>query len=359
MVFRLLEGFETKRANATKLDIAYTRTGSTAFAGGRKSLGFSLSSNSCTLTSDELVSPDENIWVVGFAIRKIAVTAFGASTTAGIQLQNVDGEQCSLVLLDAGSGSYRVRLKRGSTTIATTTGAFPWGGERSWMYFQLKVTVRTGTNGVYELRSYDYLNNATVEFSGSSVNLAEQATDGADRIKISWGVDGGSIVRIDDIFALDSTGALNNDFLTPPPTVQGALPNGDGNQSDFTPDSGDNYTNVDDAATTSSDTDKVISSVVSEVDLYTYAPYSLINASGTDVIGVQVMSSAAMVASGSRTVRVRVRESASEAFGDNVALSDLILDTYRQMFDQNPTGTPAPWTKATVEAAEFGIEIQA
>jgi hypothetical protein len=29
------------------------------------------------------------------------------------------------------------------------------------------------------------------------------------------------------------------------------------------------------------------------------------------------------------------------------------------MFDQNPTGVPANWTKATVEAAEFGIEVQA
>jgi hypothetical protein len=296
---------------------------------------------------------------VGFAVQKPTVTAFGASSTAGIQLRNAGGEQCSLVLIDAGSGSYRVRLKRGSTTIDTTTGAFPWGGRRSWMYFQLQVTVRTGTNGAYELKSFDYLNNATVEFSDTLVNLAEQATDGADRIKISWGTDSAGNVTIDDIFVLDSTGALNNDFLTKPPLIMGALPSAAGNQSDFTPDAGDNYTNVDDAATTTTDTDKVTSAVVSDVDLYNYENFSLVHTSGTDVIGVQVMSSAAMVASGSRTVRVRVRESAAEATGGNVVLSDLILDTYRQMFDQNPTGTPAVWTKATVEVAEFGIEIQA
>lgn len=359
MVLRLLEGFETKRANATKLDIAYTRTGSTAFVSGRKGTGFALSSQTCTLLSDELVNPDENTWVVGFAVRKTAVTALGASTTAGIQIRNASGEQCSLVMIDAGSGSYKMRLKRGSTTIATTPGAFPWGSDRSWMYFQLKVTVRTGTNGVYELKSYDYFNNVTAEFSGSSVNLAEQAVDGADRIRISWNTDGGSVVLIDDVFALDSTGSLNNDFLTKPPLIMGALPSAAGNQSDWTPDAGANYTNVDDAATTTTDTDKVVSSTVSDVDLYNYANFPFVHTSGTSVVGVQVMSSAAMVASGSRTIRVRVRESASEATGSNVTISDLILDTYRQMFDQNPTGTPAPWTKATVEAAEFGIEVQA
>ena len=360
MVLRLLEGFETKRATTTKMDIAYTRTGSMAFVSGRKSVGnFALSSQTCTLTSKELVSPDENTWIVGFAVQKPAVTAIGASSTAGIQLRNAGGEQCSLVIIDGGSGSYKMRLKRGSTTIDTTTGAFPWGGARSWMFFQLKVTVRDGVDGIYELKSYDYFNTETVEFSGSGVNLAEQATDGADRIKISWGTDTGGNITFDEVFAMDSTGAFNNDFMAKPLHIDGSLPNAVGNQSDFTPDAGDNYTNVDDIATATSDSDKVVSAVVSDVDLYNYADFSHIHTSGTAVIGVQVMSSAAMVASGSRTVRVRVRESAAEAFGDNVVLSDLILDSYRQMFDQNPTGTPATWTKATVEAAEFGIEIQA
>jgi hypothetical protein len=359
MVLRLLEGFETKQNTSTKLDIAYLRTGSVAFVGGRKGTGSALSSLTCTLTSKDLVSADENTWIVGFAVQKPAITTIGASSTAGLQLRNAAGEQCSLVIIDAGSGSYRMRLKRGSTTIDTTTGAFPWGGSRSWMYFQLKVTVRDGTDGVYELRSYDYLNNMTVEFSGSSVNLAEQAADGADRLKISWVTDTGGNITIDDVFAMDSTGAFNNDFMTEPMLIMGSLPNGAGNQTDFTPDAGANYTNVDDAATTGSDTDKVISAIVSDIDLYNYADFPFVHTSGTAVIGVQVMSSAAMVASGSRTVRVRVRESAAEAFGNNIVLNDLILDTYRQMFDQNPTGTPATWTKATVEAAEFGIEIQA
>jgi hypothetical protein len=256
--------------------------------------------------------------------------------------------------------NYKMRLKRGSTTIATTTGAFPWGNVRSWMYFQLKVTVRTGVNGVYELRSYDYTNNMTVEFSGSSVNLAEQAVDGADRIRVSWGADGGANTIIDDIIVMDSTGAFNNDFMAEPTVILGALPSAEGNQLDWLPSlGGAHWSEVDDDPTAVSDTDKVTAQVIGDIDLWNYQNFSLLNATGTAVIGVQVVTTAAMVASGQRTLRVRVRESASEATGSNFVVDDLILDSYRQMFDQNPTGTPATWTKTTVEAAEFGIEIQA
>lgn len=358
MVFRMLEGFETKQATTTKLNIAYTRTGTLAFATGRKH-GTALNSQTATLLSKELVSPDENTWVVGFAIRKSQVTTIGGSSTAGIELHNAAGAQCSLLLIDAGSGNYKLRLKRGAATIDTTVGAFAWGDRRSWMYFQLKVTVRTGTDGVYELRSYDYLNAATVEFSGVSVNLADQAVDGADRVKVSWFTDSGSFVLIDDIFALDSTGTFNNDFLTPPPTIRGALPNSAGTQTDWTPDSGSNFQNVDDVATATSDTDANSSSVIGDIDLYNYPNFAEINATGTVVYGLQVFSVAAMVASGTRTIKVRVRETTPEATGSNVVLPDLILNAHRQIFDQNPTGTPATWTKASVDAAEFGIEVQA
>lgn len=358
MVLRMLEGFETKRANATKLSSIYTMVGTPTYTGGRK-VGFGAQSIDVTLTSGELVSPDENTWIVGFAIRKTTATAYGASATVGIQLQNDGGEQCSLIVV-AEDANYKMRLKRGSTTIDTTTGAFPWGSTQSWMYFQLKVTVRDGVDGVYELKSYDYTNTETVEFSGSGVNLAEQATDGADRIRISWDADSGANTIIDDIIVMDSTGAFNNDFMSEPTVIFGALPSSEGNQLDWLPSlGGQHWVEVGNAATTTSDTDQVTAQVVGDIDLWNYQNFSLLNAAGTAVIGVQVITTAAMVASGTRTLRVRVRESASEATGDNFVLTDLILASYRQMFDQNPTGAPATWTKTTVEAAEFGIEIQA
>ncbi len=359
MVLRMLEGFETKRATTTKLSALYTVSGTPTYIAGRKT-GFGAQSINVNILSEELVSPDENIWIIGFAVRKTNVSVLGASSTAGVQLRNAAGEQCSLVLIAEGD-NFKMRLKRGATTIATTTNAFQWGGAQSWHYFQLKVTVRTGVNGVYELRSYAYLGGAqTVEMSGASVNLAEQAVDGADRIKIDWNTNGNANLVFDDIVVMDSTGTKNNNLTTKPYVILGALPNAEGNQLDWTPSlGGTHWSELDNAATTTTDTDKVTAQVIGDIDLLNYENFVEINASGTAVKGVQVVSSAAMVASGARTLRVRVRESAAEATGSNFVVNDLILRSFRQLFDQNPTGTPADWTKTTVEAAEFGIEIQA
>ena len=359
MVLRMLEGFETKRQNATKLTRIYTVTGTPSYASGRKA-GFGAQSNNASILSQQLVNPDENTWIVGFAVRKTTEPTLGSNSTAGIEIHNAGGEQCNLRMIDAGGGAYKMELRRGTTVIDTTTGGFVWGSPKAWMYFQLKVTVRTGTDGVYELRSYDYLGASTVEFSGATVNLANQATDGADRVKVSWVTDSGASVLIDDIVVMDSTGAKNNDFMARPAVILGGLPNAEGNQLDWDPSlGGDHWVEVDEGATTSTDTDKVTAQVIGNIDLYNYEDFALINASGTAVLGVQVISTAAMVASGQRTLRVRVRESAAEATGVNFIVNDLTLRSFRDLFDQNPTGTPADWTKTTLEAAEFGIEIQA
>lgn len=361
MVLRLLEGFQTKRVLTTKFDRLFTSIAGTvnAVVTGRKA-GVGLASVNLVMTSKQLVDPDENTWIVGFAFRKPLATTLGANSTIGIQLQNASGEQCSLVIKTAGLGGYKLELKRDSVVIDTTSGAFPFGSLKTWTYFQLKVAVRTGTNGSYELRSYDRLNNMTVEFSGSSVNLAHQTVDGADRLRISWQPDSGSAVELDDIIAMDGSGAVNNDFMAQPAVILGALPDADGNQSDWTPSAGsDHYLLVDDSASSQTDTDKVTAQVIGDTDLYTYSDFASIHTSGTVVIGTQVISTAAMDASGSRTLRVVVRENSLEAVGANFTVSDLVVRSFRQMFDLNPTDTPETWTKATLEATEFGLEIQA
>lgn len=362
MVLRLIEGFETKHRVVTKFDRIYVAplvSAAITITSGRKA-GGGLKSQNLILMSKQLVDPDENTWILGFALRKTDSAVLAGSSTAGFQLQNASGEQCTLLITNAGVGSYALDLKRDSVVIASTTGAFPWGNERSWMYFQLEVAVRTGTNGSYELRSYDMLNNMTVEFSGSSVNLAHQAQDGADRLRISWDTDTGAPFDMDDIVLMDGSGAQNNALMAQPAVVLGALPDADGNQSDWTPSSGsDHYLLVDDTPTDNLDTDDVTAQVIGDTDLFTYSNFSEIHTAGTVVIGTQVISTAAMRASGSRTLRVVVRENSLEATGANFTVSDLIVRSFRQMFDLNPTDTPETWTKATLEATEFGLEIQA
>lgn len=366
MVLRLIEGFETRQTTTTKLDLAWIRSGSVVgFPAGRKA-GNGCQSLSLTLTSVQLVDPDENTWIVGFALRRLDVgtpqSVLGSGASVGVQIQNAGGDQCELLMVDADPGAYQWQLKRGSTVIDTSSSSFFAGNVQSWRYFQLKVTVRTGVNGAYELRSYDLDNNSNVEMSGSGVNLANQATDGADRVRFSWNVGTGanlSHILYDDIVVMDASGSLNNDFLANPAIVQGALPDANGNQNDWIASgAGSNFQQVDDPANQATDTDKVTAETVTDVDLYSYSNFPLIPSSNT-IFGIQVFTAAAMAASGTRTIRVRVRSGIDEAFGSNFVLNDLILKGFRQMFDENPTGTPAAWTKTSLEAAQFGVEVQA
>lgn len=357
MVLRLLEGFET-RQHTTYFSRLYASTSGSfpGFPSGRKG-GSSAQSSSFQFTTKPLVASDENVWTVGFAIRKSTVTAVGGASTCGVSLQTAAGSQCSLVMVPGTAGNFKWELRRGATVIATS-GEFSWGGTRAWHYFMMQVTVRPGTDGTYELKHFDHHNNETAVFSGSSVNLANQGTDGADRLSVSLNANGPTIL-LDDLFAMDGSGSLNNDFPSKPAVILGGLPTSDGNQSDWTPNTGSvHYTRVDDPAGAPDDTARVTANTIGDIDLWGYSDFATIGAA-TPVIGVQIVSTASMVASGSRTLRARVRSGSNESPGDSFDVDVTSLASFRQLWDQNPTGTPAAWTKTSVEAAEFGIEVEA
>lgn len=358
MVLRAIEGFETKQITG-HLDRIYTTGGGTPGAVAGRKTGSGLQGTTFNLATGALSPTVQNTWVIGFAIRKTTTATVGASATAGIQLQDSGGEQCSLVMVPGDTaGTFKLALKRDTVTIDTTTVSFGAGGPQSWHYFMLKVTVRTASNGSFELRHFDLGNTQTTVLSGSGVNLAHQGTDGADRVRIDWNSDSGSPVIFDDVFALDSTGSANNDFPTKPYIVLGALPQADGNQNDWIPSSGSsNYEMVDDPANSTDDNTKVTSETVGDIDLFDYEAIPALPANAT-VVGVQLMTTAAMAASGTRTLRPRIRSGGSEASGANFVLNDLVLRTYREVLEQDPVAAAA-WTKSSVEAAEFGVETQA
>src|SRR5690606_34716250 len=125
------------------------------------------------------------------------------------------------------------------------------------------------TDGAYELLHYDYDGVSSAVFSGTTVDLANLGTDGADRIDIRWGTDSAATVQLDDIFACDGSGDVNNDLPTEPWVVLGALPTSDGNESDWTPSTGsDHYALVDDAANSPGETGHIRSFTSGDVDLF-------------------------------------------------------------------------------------------
>lgn len=311
--------------------------GSTGFGAARISPGTS----SMTFNGQSLTTPslgEQNTWIVGFGFKLSGNVAEWRFLDAGV-------DQCSLEIVD-GSGVFEWRLKRGSTTIDTTSETF---AKDVWHYFELKVTVRTGTDGAYELR-----HNENNVMSGSSVNLADTGSDGCDAHQFGLTV-AAQVATMDDIYICDDQGANNNDFLGDS-VIVGLETVAEGNQNDFTPSTGiDNEALVDDASGSPSVADYISSDTNAHQDFYTY---DNLPATGIGTIfGIRVVTDAGMATVGSRTLKPKFRNAAtSEGDGTTFAVDGVTVLSYPIIMEEDPVATSA-WTKTEIDGGEFGIEV--
>jgi hypothetical protein len=158
-----------------------------------------------------------------------------------------------------------------------------------------------------------------------------------------------------DLYIADTTGAApNNDFLGDI-RVEHRLADGDGNRNDFTPLSGlTNYEMVD-STQVEDDTSYVSGSTAGDDDLYTFTNLSH---TYTDINTVAVRLYGRNEDAGRRPVRAVCRSSVSESVGNTEYFNE---DRYRYVqsfIHLDPNGSIA-WTQSAVDAAEFGINIEA
>lgn len=335
MTLRWMDGAEAWQASG------YQSRGYIAGSSGFSTARITPGTSSMQLNGTSLTTPafgQQNIWTVGFGF-KLAGNAFE------FRFLDAAVEQCNLEVVD-GSGVFELRLKRGSTTIDTTAEAF---AKDVWHYFELQVTVRTGTDGVYELR-----HNEVDVMSGSSVNLADTGSDGCDSFQFGL-APAAQILGIDDLYILDSLGTTNNDFLGDSVIV--ALETvAEGNQNDFTPSTGiDNQALIDDPPTSTSSADWISSDTNAHQDFFTY---DNMPATGIGTIfGLRVIADAAMQAVGSRVLKPKFRAaSTSEGDGDDFTVSGTTILSYPVIMEQNPVAAAA-WTKTEIDGGEFGVEV--
>ncbi len=363
MALRWLEGFET-RQSSTYLGRLYTFAGggSLTFPTGRRH-GTAMRGTNNQITTPAMVSMNENVWIVHFAFQKSSATALSTSEPGVVILDSV-GSQLQLRIVDAASpdtGGFQVALKRGSTTLATSP-VYAWGATpRAWHVFQLKVTIDP-TVGTYELRHYDYDGTETTSIAAATnQNTANQGTAGADRMTFLTGSAGSSLCLLDDIVVLDGSGGSLDDFFAAPVVVVGELPNAEGTTNDFLPSSGsDNSALVDDAPTLPDETTEVSSSDVGEVDLYQFSQADLDllpTSSPPDVHGIMVDVEAEIKNSGTANLRVEVRDGMDQATDTkDLDYTGAIKVSRFTVLQENPTGTPAPWTVADLNTVEIGVK---
>lgn len=160
-------------------------------------------------------------------------------------------------------------------------------------------------------------------------------------------------VWMDDLTLMDDTGTAFNGFIGDKRIIE-QLPTGDGSVVTMTPSTGtDLYACVDDS-TPNGDTDYISSSTPGDRALFTFPALPVVTG---DVLGMNVVFVGRKDDAGTRTVRGSVRSGGTDANGTTVSLPTSYARLSGQFLTDPDTGSP--WTIASVNAAETGVEVVA
>jgi len=251
--------------------------------------------------------------------------------TVGAIIGFMDGTTDQLNVSPDATGHLTVR--RGTTVIATSTNTI---SANTWHHIQFKATINS-TTGAYE-----------VKVNGSSVNWIPAATGANTR---STANNSATTAYCGNTLAA----TMFRDFLVTddfPGVVVGALlrPAVAGYHQDWTASSGSNRGAV--VGQLDADASFVESPTNGNIDTYTL---EAVPSGGTPtIIGIQHQLYVKHDTGAAHTVRPKVRASGTDYSGTSVATTTsyaLVVEAS----SVNPD-TAAAWTKADIEAAEFGYE---
>jgi hypothetical protein len=229
-----------------------------------------------------------------------------------------------------------ITLSNGATVVATSTTG-PFNVPNVWRYIEFKYNM---TTGACTLRS-----DGVTILTGSVATAASVPT-------VGWGQGGSPSSNLiwDDLYVLDATGTVNNDFLGDV-KVQTLLPNADGSNSALTTSTGTTHYNLVNEATPDT-TSYVSSSNVGDKDTYQFQDLSANTAS---VYGLTITNYAHKDAAGSGGIANVVRVGGTDYASTGQSLSSS-WTANNDIVEINPaTGTA--WTANDVNNSEFGIQI--
>lgn len=346
MAGKWLEGGETHRI-ASQWALKYATFSGTVSSQTGRVFGNSIGPNGLVAVTPSLGL--STTYYLGFGLRIASQQTGLNSNSQGFYLEKGATEQCHIETVN-NVGSFEIRIKRGATTIATTSSLFAYA---VWHHFEILLTIDP-TTGAYEVR-----HNEVNVLSGSGVNLANEGTSQADIFAFRFTSDVAATFFFDDLNLKDSTGTENNNFLGDF-VIEGKLPNANGATIQWTNDagSGSNFENVDDPADQAPDNTGVggtnSSDTSAQKDLYAFADLTEIDGAIAFVqYGVQL----AMASAGSRNVDLRYRDDGgTEAVIATVNVSSTAYDEFPVVMDQNPA-VPADWDVTDINGGQWGVGI--
>ena len=295
-------------------------------------------------------------------VRKV-LPAAQATLIAGCSYTIGDGSVPIIAFDDMSAGGEQISLgislstnklivKRNGTTLATGTTVLSSGVP---YYIEFKATIDSAAG------SYTARINEVVELTAAGVNTRGVGTNNsADSVRLGGALGfsifgGGSFTQIgyfDDFYLCDGAGGVNNDFLGDV-RVQCLFPNGAGATTGWTPFSGANWQNVDDAAP---DDDATYVSAGSAGVIDTYAMTDLAATTGS-VKGVQTVIDARKDDSGTRTIAPVFHIGATDYVGTNQNIMTA-YNFFLQQYDTSPA-TAIAFTVAEVNALNLGQKLVA
>jgi hypothetical protein len=234
----------------------------------------------------------------------------------------------------------QIEVRNGGTTVLKTSTAAGLT-INNWFYVELKVKCNSST-GTFEVRV-----GGVDVCSDTGQNTKAGTHDYHNGFRLSTNLAACSLC---DLYVLDASGAINNDFLGNSRVVT-IRPNAATGDVDFTPDSGDNYARVGEVIC-DDDTSYVESGTSTNKDLYGYAAIGLT----ADIAGVMVCTDCRETDASSFSIKTVCLSDATESADAGQAIGSTGYVTRSRVIEQDPDG-PATWTHTSLDAAVFGMEV--
>ena len=232
---------------------------------------------------------------------------------------------------------------RGVTSIETTVGLALVAD--AWYYIEFKVLCNN-TTGTYELR----VGGSDVA-SDSGVDTQAGTNAYHDRFRLSTSSSSAYAASFDDMYCLDGSGAVNNDFLGNMRVIA-IRPDGDTAANAWTRSAGAENFDLVNESTCDDDTGYVESAVSTTKDLYTYDAVAEL---ADSIKGIQINTVCRETDANSFSLITVAKLGATESdsAADSIGTTDYITKT--RLMETDPTGNA--WTIANIDASQFGIKV--
>jgi len=216
-----------------------------------------------------------------------------------------------------------------------------------WYYIEFKVVVNN-TTGSYNLRVAE---TSVLSDSGLNTRADGGTHNYYTTFKVYMPLPSTITTGVDDLYCLDGSGSVNNDFLGNMRVVT-LRPDEAGDSAQFTPDTGSNFARVNEEVC-GNDSNYVEDATTGHEDLYNYGALTGIS---DNIKGIMVCTDCRETDATSFIIKTVCKPSTTDRPDAGQSVGSTSYVTKRRILETNPDGTD-PWDVTSINAAQFGVQV--